>query len=30
MTLDDMFALDEQGVENKIDIERAMRRLSYR
>jgi len=30
MTLDDMFALDEQGVENKIDIERAMGRLSYR
>lgn len=28
--LDDMFALDEQGVENKIDVERAMGRLSYR
>jgi len=30
MTLDDMFALDERGVENKIDVERAMGRLSYR
>ena len=28
--LDDMFALDEQGVENKIDVARAMGRLSYR
>ena len=30
MTLNDLFPPDEQGVENKIDIERAMRRLSYR
>ncbi len=30
MTLADMFAPDEQGVENKIDVERAMGRLSYR
>ena len=30
MTLTDMFAPDEQGVENKIDVERAMGRLSYR
>lgn len=28
--LDDLFPPDEQGVENKIDIERAMGRLSYR
>ena len=28
--LDDMFALDEQGVENKIDVERAIGRLSRR
>lgn len=28
--LDDMFALDEQGVENKIDVERAIGRLSKR
>ena len=30
MTLADMFAPDEQGVENKIDVERAMGRLSKR
>ncbi len=30
MTLADLFAPDEQGVENKIDVERAMGRLSYR
>ena len=30
MTLADMFAPDEQGVENKIDVERAIGRLSYR
>ena len=30
MTLTDMFAPDEQGVENRIDVERAMGRLSYR
>lgn len=30
MTIADMFAPDEQGVENKIDVERAMGRLSYR
>lgn len=30
MTLDDMFPPDEQGVETKIDVERAMGRLSYR
>ena len=30
MTLADMFALDEQGVENKIDVERAIGRLSRR
>lgn len=30
MTLADMFSPDEQGVENKIDVERAMGRLSYR
>jgi len=30
MTLNDLFQPDEQGVENKIDIERAMGRLSYR
>lgn len=28
--LDDMFALDEQGVENKIDVGRAIGRLSKR
>ncbi len=28
--LDDLFPLDEQGVENKIDVERAMGRLSRR
>ncbi len=28
--LDDLFPPDEQGVENKIDVERAMGRLSYR
>ena len=28
--LDDLFPPDEQGVENKIDIERAMGRLSRR
>jgi len=28
--LDDMFAPDEQGVENRIDVERAMGRLSRR
>ena len=30
MTLTDMFAPDEQGVENKIDVERAIGRLSRR
>ena len=30
MTLNDLFPPDEQGVENKIDVERAMGRLSYR
>ena len=30
MTLADMFAPDEQGVENKIDVERAIGRLSRR
>ena len=30
MTLADMFAPDEQGVENKIDVERAIGRLSKR
>ena len=30
MILNDLFPPDEQGVENKIDIERAMGRLSYR
>jgi len=30
MTLADMFAPDEQGVENKIDVERAIGRLSCR
>jgi len=28
--LNDLFPPDEQGVENKIDVERAMGRLSYR
>ena len=28
--LDDLFPPDEQGVENKIDVERAMGRLSKR
>ena len=28
--LDDLFPPDEQGVENKIDVERAMGRLSRR
>ena len=28
--LDDLFPPDEQGVENKIDVTRAMGRLSYR
>jgi DNA-directed RNA polymerase specialized sigma24 family protein len=30
MTLNDLFPPDEQGVENKIDVERAMGRLSRR
>ena len=30
MTLNDLFPPDEQGVENKIDVERAMGRLSKR
>jgi DNA-binding CsgD family transcriptional regulator len=30
MILNDLFPPDEQGVENKIDVERAMGRLSYR
>ena len=30
MTLNDLFPPDEQGVENKIDVERAIGRLSYR
>jgi len=30
MTLNDLFPPDEQGVENKIDVEGAMGRLSYR
>ena len=30
MTLNDLFPPDEQGVENKIDVARAMGRLSYR
>lgn len=30
MTLADMFSPDEQGVENKIDVERAIGRLSRR
>ncbi len=28
LTLNDLFPPDEQGVENKIDVERAMGRLS--
>jgi DNA-directed RNA polymerase specialized sigma24 family protein len=30
MTLNDLFPPDEQGVENKIDVERAIGRLSRR
>jgi RNA polymerase sigma factor (sigma-70 family) len=30
MTLNDLFPPDEQGVENKIDVERAIGRLSKR
>ena len=30
MTLTDMFAPDEQGVENRIDVERAIGRLTFR
>ena len=30
LTLNDLFPPDEQGVENKIDVERAMGRLSRR
>ena len=30
MTLTDMFAPDEQGVENRIDVERAIGRLTLR
>ena len=30
MILNDLFPPDEQGVENKIDVERAMGRLSRR
>src|SRR5690606_9382431 len=30
MTLNDMFAPDEQGVENRIDVERAIGRLTFR
>ena len=30
MILNDLFPPDEQGVENKIDVERAIGRLSYR
>ena len=30
MTLTDMFASDEQGVENRIDVERAIGRLTFR
>ena len=30
MTLTDMFTPDEQGVENRIDVERAIGRLTFR
>ena len=30
MTLTDMFAPDEQGIENRIDVERAIGRLTFR
>ncbi len=30
MTLNDLFPPDEQGIENRIDVERAMGRLSRR
>jgi len=30
MTLTDMFAPDEQGIENRIDVERAIGRLTLR
>ena len=30
LILNDLFQPDEQGVENKIDVERAIGRLSYR
>jgi len=30
MSLTDMFAPDEQGVENRIDVERAIGRLTFR
>ena len=30
MNLTDMFAPDEQGVENRIDVERAIGRLTFR
>ncbi len=30
MSLTDMFASDEQGVENRIDVERAIGRLTFR
>ena len=30
MTLTDIFAPDEQGVENRIDVERAIGRLTFR
>jgi len=30
MTLTDMFAPDEQGIENRIDVERAIGRLDFR
>jgi len=30
MSLTDMFAPDEQGVENRIDVERAIGRLTFK
>ena len=30
MTLTDMFAPDEQGIENRIDVERAIGRLTFK